>query len=227
MRNVAKFILLPLIILVVVAILIQMASPAAPSQSLIITTPESPVANWIETDAQGVKLGINVPPGWHGRKTDAGILIAQRPNKPNTSGMQAHMFVRSMTEFQLPVPSQTNEAWSVLKQVADNKRYTGGALVSEPYGFDWGGHDAAYYLLNDGDQHVMLVMAMMTQTLDQLITFNISSSWGDGDTIRDFLPDYLSACSINGQQVDSSAVEHLPDPLMFPVADQQMVKTPQ
>jgi hypothetical protein len=128
------------------------------------------------------------------------------------------VFVRLLTDFQLPLPGSGNQAWAALKRVVQDKHYMREALVSEPYGFEWSGHDGAYYLLNDGHQNVMLIMAIIPST-ERLVTVSIRSPWSEGQTIRSRLPNLLSACKINGKVLDTAALDHLPDPLVFPEAE--------
>lgn len=220
MRAVVKF--LPVFLLVfallVLAVLFQTTSPSS-STPLIITSESS---QWIENQTHGVRLEVDIPAGWQGRKTEGGIVFAERTTalsyNHQSEGIQAHVFVRLLTDFQLPLAESHNEAWSALKQIADDKHYTRDAFVSEPFGFKWGDHDAAYYLLNDGHQSVMIIMAM-TLASERLVAFSVSSPWSEGQTIRSILPNLLNACRVNGIQLDSSALDHLPDPLVFPEAE--------
>jgi hypothetical protein len=218
-RAAAKFVIFPLLIVFVIALVLLLKTTPPPPPAPLIVTSES--SEWIENQTHGVNLEIDVPAGWQGRKTEGGIVIAEHASALNadhqSEGIQAHVFVRLLTEFQFPLIQVSNEAWWALKQIADDRYYTRGASVSEPYGFEWGGHDAAYYLLNDGRQKVMLILAI-TPASERMVTFSISSPWDESQTIRGLLPDLLSACKINGQPLDPGALDHLPDPLVFPEA---------
>ncbi len=220
MRVVVKFVLIPLSILILIAMALMFRTPPPVSPTLLVATSAS--AQWLENLAYGLRLEINIPTGWQGRKTENGIVVAEQASALSSDhqpeGVRAHVFVRLLTDFQLPLPGGGNQAWAALKQVVEDKHYIREALVSEPYGFDWGGHDGAYYLLNDEQQKVMLIMAIIPAT-GRLVTFSISSPWSEGLTIRRVLPGLLRACKINGDMLDTDALDHLPDPLVFPEAE--------
>lgn len=220
MGAVVKFVPILLIVLALIGLALVFQTPPPSASIPLVVTAES--SRWIENQTHGVRLEVDIPAGWQGRKTEGGIVFAEHSAAINydrkSEGIQAHVFVRLLTDFQLPVPEATNEAWSALKQIADDKHYTRGAFVTEPYGFAWGDRDAAYYLLNDGYQNVMLIMAM-TLASERLVTFSVRSPWNESQTIRNILPNLLNACKVDGKQLDPSALDHLPDPLVFPTAE--------
>lgn len=174
---------------------------------------------WHEVDADGVALGLWVPAGWEIQDTDDGLLLAEDfatiASGMEMKGMQIHVFVRSIHDFP-HVPEAKNMAWGVLKEIIHDPDYIGEALVSEPVGFDWDGHDAAYYLLNDGDGSKSILMAVALETPQKLIVCNFTSPANQSQRIRAMLPEILSTLTINGVNMDMSPLHSLPDPFVFP-----------
>lgn len=108
----------------------------------------------------------------------------------------------------------------MLKQIIEKPYLIGHARVSEPAGFEWDGHDAAYYLLNDGEGNRSVLLAFALQRPQRLVVCNFSSPAADAHNIRAMLPSVLSSLTINGTSMDISAINSLPDPLDFPGEDE-------
>src|SRR5262249_18974617 len=176
--------------------------------------------DWEQVDVNGVRLSIVVPRGWKVHKTGEGLVIAERFSTMETSatgmGIQINLFVHTLDGFDLPNGDDTNVAWAVLEQIIQQPTYIGNAQVSAPSGFKWDNHDAAYYLLNDGDGSLSVLVAVMTTDPERLVVCNISSPARQASRIRDLLPQVLSTLTINGIKLDISALNDLPDPLQFP-----------
>jgi hypothetical protein len=202
------------------------ATPTVEPTSTAERTPEAtPITGntnaWEQVDVRGVRLGIQIPDGWEAQKTDDGVLIAEHFGtiESNSDGMLIYLFVHSLDGFQLPASTTANVAWAALEQISKKREYIGDALVSAPAGFDWNGQDAAYYLLNDGDGNLSMLIAVAISTPQRLVVCRFISPASQADQIRDLLPVVLGTLSINGITMDMDALHDLPNPLHFPQAE--------
>jgi hypothetical protein len=167
---------------------------------------------------KGVRLGIQVPTGWEVQNTEDGLLMAEHfgPMDSGTMvyGMQIHLFVHVMAD---EAASGTNIAWSALKEITAQPSYIGKARVSEPKGFDWDNHDAAYYLGNNGDGNLMLVIGVALGDSGRLVVCNVTSRVDKVARIRTLVPQVLSSLTVNGATMNTGdLMVALPDPLVFP-----------
>jgi hypothetical protein len=176
---------------------------------------------WADLSSDGVELRLKVPSGWQARSMDNGILVAQEftpmyvGDIHHLRGLQFHLFIHPMTEFNLPVDT-TNAAESILNQIVRIPDYVGGAAVSTPRGFHWDQYEAAYYLLNAGDGTLTMLLALVLQNPPRLIVCNINAPTEKAAHIRTALPLIFRDFSVNGTQLDVSALYRLPFPLEFP-----------
>jgi hypothetical protein len=179
-------------------------------------TEEAYIDDYVEVESNGVRLGISVPWGWKAHKTPVGLMMTEHYTSAPIAGMEVHIFVHTLTGFDLPTGNDANIALAVLTQIIHDPQYLGRAAVSEPKGFDWDGHNAAYYLLNTGDGNVTMLVAVIIQKPQRLIVCNISSPDERSQSIRVMLPTLLATLTINGVVMDTAAVNALPVPLVFP-----------
>jgi hypothetical protein len=119
-------------------------------------------------------------------------------------------------QFRWPAETDVNLAWYILKQVVHDRSYVGDANISEPVAFDWDHHDAAYYLLNNRDGTVTMLLAMGMPNGHSLVVCHISVPDDQAQRIREELPRLLESLTIDGQVVNVDALRSLPDPLVFP-----------
>lgn len=201
---------------------------SAPTAIIATMTPDETELGYIETNVSGVRMRVDIPEGWEAKETNDGVLMAEwlnRVGSPSPSGMQVHLFVRSMDDFKLPSEDHINVAWSVLNQIIRDPSLVGDGAATEPQGFEWDGMDAAYYLMNTGDGSVTLLIAVSLKSPLRLIVCNISSPNERSHFIRFMLPQLLHNLTINGSTLDISAVEVLPNPLVFPDYETPEAKT--
>lgn len=206
-------------------------SPPTASETPILAPTETPgptrsaEPTTIESELNGVQVGVSVPAGWEWRQTDEGLLVSERFASMEWGstllGVQAYFFVRALNEFDVPEEEDHNIAWVVLKQIIEMPKYIGKSSVSEPYGFTWDGHDAAYYLLNNGNGNVTMLMAITMHSNDKLVICNVSSPMEKASSIRVSLPQLLGTLTIDGVRMNAAAVDGLPDPLEFPPPPKQ------
>ena len=152
---------------------------------------------------------------------DGGILIAEERGPMHNSGkllgMQIYVFVYSVSSFPTTLTSDDHPAQSVLQRIVTQPSMIGDSAVTYPETFTWDGKDAAYYLLNDKNKNVSLVMAVMLEDQSQLVAINISCPRSKASSIRKALPDLLDELWVNNELMSTSVLEALPDPLVFPI----------
>jgi len=192
--------------------------------AVITQTPDvSPIPSdtWAVLDTTGINLKVKIPTGWEMDNTDSGIILTEHMGKPETGGILegivVYIFIPPLDEFPVNQTEDTNVAWQIMKQIIKNPDYVGNALVSEPVAFDWDRHDAAYYLLNNRDGTVTLLLAIGLGDDQRLAVFHISLPEDQADRLRPMLPELLGSLTIDDIAVDVSALRQLPDPLVFPV----------
>lgn len=218
------------IVILLVFLALALVSCRFPSEPAIVIdktedpatpTPTAESVVWTQYDSAGIQLRIRVPDGWQTYQTDAGIVLAEHigsgENGGQLEGILIHIFVPHMDAFDIPDDADVNMAWWVLNQVVHDPDYVGTALVSEPVAFDWDHHDAAYYLLNNNDNTVTMLLALGMPDAHKMVVAHISAPVTHADRIRPLLPELLDTLTVNDVAVDASALNHLPDPLAFPL----------
>ncbi len=192
------------------------------SESLLATPTNStsPTVKTISANLSGVQIALGIPDGWNGRKMDGGILIAEQRGSMHNSGkllgMQIYVFVHSISSFPLDVTTDDHPAQSILERIVTQPSMIGDSAVSHPETFTWDGKDAAYYLLNDKNKNVSLVMAVMMEDQAQLVAINISCPRSQAEAIRKALPEILDELWVNNALMSTTVLDALPDPLVFP-----------
>lgn len=224
-RAALKFVFIPIVLSVVAcswsaAAIPPTVVPTATLESTEASTTAIP-GSLLEMDVNGVRVGIRVPLGWEMQTTNDGLLIAEHFGKMNSghvvSGMQMHLFIYSVDDFDLPPDGPgINLAWLALNQIIARPSLIGKAQVSDPAGFEWDLHDAAYYLVNTGDGNMMVVLAVAVKQPNRLVVCNIVSPVKKASLIRGLIPQMLSGLTLDGTRMDSKALTLLPDPLLFP-----------
>lgn len=190
------------------------------STTMAVKTQAMPHEQWTRHQGDNVDLAIVVPDGWETYNTDAGIVLNEYASAtipdPTLRGILVHIFVPYIDRFSRPSTADTNMAWWVLKQVVSNPDYVGSALVSEPVAFTWDHYEAAYYLLNNRNETVTMLLALGLPDHSDLVVCHISAPEDQSPRIRPLLSVILGSLRINGAAVDASSLDDLPDPLEFP-----------
>jgi hypothetical protein len=181
-------------------------------------TPETTAAidSWAHRSLEGVDIAIQTPPGWQAIHIEDGLLLAEHANLEAAEGALVYIFVYDIDELEPGDNVSPNLAWQVLNSVAQMPEHMENSVVSETVAFGWSGHQAAYYLLTDRDHNHTMVVALALPSEGKLVIANISTPAKDADRIREVLPIVLSDLTVNGERMDVSALDELPDPLEFP-----------
>lgn len=179
---------------------------------------EEPTSRWLETEMNGVTLGLWQPINWETDMSD-GLVLAEHtvaPNQAAEEGILVHCFVPPTEEFRNPHPDE-NYAWQFLDWVVKMPNHTGwDVTMSDPEGFTWDGHNAAYYLMTTGDGVRGIVLAVALPNQHQIVACNVSASMSEAHRIRASLPQLMNGLMVGGSTLTSVALDVLPDPLPFP-----------
>ncbi|MFN8527441.1 MAG: hypothetical protein U0670_02380 [Anaerolineae bacterium] len=188
---------------------------------------------WLQLSINEIEVGIWLPAGWIADYQD-GLIMAEHVASFSTSsqglaGMLVYVFSPSLDRFDTATAepltpsvgesSDHNMAWSILTQAVHKPDMIGSAAVSEPVGFKWDGHDAAYYLLTDPDGIHMLVLAVALPNSKMLvINVSVPPDFDDSEdgNLRDLVPAMLDGMTVNEAVMHGEGLEALPDPLVFP-----------
>ncbi len=219
--------------LIAAAFLFAACQPTVPTETSTETpaTPQSDSgqdSQWLETEMNGVSLGMWKPGGWETDLTN-GLVLAEHTNSTNSmidAGMLVYVFVPPIDEFEIGA-DDTNIAWTVLNQVVKMPSHTGrDTAMSTPAGFDWDQYGAAYYLMSSGDGIKALVLALaLSKEPPRVVVCNVSVPASQAGRIRAMVPDLLDGLTINGRVFDGNTLAALPDPLPFPAYSIASVST--
>jgi hypothetical protein len=198
-------------------------SAAEPLRRGFINTGESGAPQFINAEMSGVRVGLPVPPGWAADNID-GLIVAEHLSPMNggapAPGLLVYAFVPPLERFEVPAHDSANVAYHVLNQVVRMPTEIGSDVVATaPEAFTWGGHDAAYYLLNSADEIKTLVLAVETVANGRLLVINISAPGSQAERIRPLLPLLMDGVQINDVALDGEELDQLPAPLRFPTRD--------
>jgi hypothetical protein len=175
--------------------------------------------DWVETEMNGVSLGMWKPAGWEIDQSQ-GLVLAEGKDTPQglvAGGMLIYCFVPLVDEFGVNGDDESNFALAVLAKVVKMPSYTGHDIaVSLPVGFTWDDHQAAYYLLATGAGMRALVLAVALPGEGKVVACNVSISMSQAYRIRTMLPQLLDGLTVEGRVMDGAALDALPDPLPFP-----------
>lgn len=176
--------------------------------------------SWKQVDADGVLLGIGVPLGWSAHRAQAGLLLAERSapigEDSNTAGMELHIFVSRMEQFEGFTDSVENPALHALRQAVGDNDLIGNVLATEPSSFEWDSHPAAYYLLSDGRDSLGVVIGFALEASERLVVLNLSAPKDQRESIRGRLYELLTGFTVNGDELNPDALDAIPDSLAFP-----------
>ena len=203
----------------------QTTSPTSTTTADTMTEPpdtEVPAVTretaWVNFALEGVRLSLRIPYGWEGDTTDEGIVLAEHIGDMTSGGVldsvQVHCFVHPVDG--MTTPDELNQALDIVSKIVHDQSYISpNDRVSTPVGFTWDGYDAAYYLLNNGDGSLKLMLALAISA-ENLVACSISAPDGLAGRIRRAVPEVLESLTVNGRRLDGSSLHELPDPLVFP-----------
>jgi hypothetical protein len=194
-----------------------------PDESHVNFTFKPPVESLDEEtvtwSADDVEFHLNRPEDWEIHNTEHGVILAEYIGSAADgylTGLQVHVFVPNMDDMDANVPDCMNAGLNFLDPVVIDTEYVDDSAVSEPAGFMWDGYDAAYYLVDNRDGFVSMVIAVAVPDSRQFVACSVTAPHAQHDRIREYLPQLLDGLTINGVTLDSDALEALPNPLEYP-----------
>lgn len=203
-----------------------------PIDTPVIQSTEDPSSaaeapDWVETVMNGVRLGMWKPADWEIDQSQ-GLVLAERNYSPQgivVGGMLINCFVPLVDEFGV-TEDQSNFALAVLARVVNMPSHTHDVTVSQPVGFTWGEHRAAYYLMATGTGMRAMVLAIALPDESKVVACNVSVTMSQAQRIRAMLPQLLDGLTVDDSEMDGSVLETLPNPLPFPIYSPRYNRVP-
>lgn len=174
------------------------------------TSRSNDAPEWIETDINGVDLGVWVPGGWQYDDT-AGLTLVEHMGSIDTgapaSGISIYFFVPELDGIVDQNRNHANLAYAALRQVARSPELIGGAQVSSPVQVKWGEVDAAYYTFTAPSDVQGWVIAFAVPNDDKILVTNITAPQADLNRLQDILPALLNDLRINRERLGEDAAD--------------------
>lgn len=214
------------LILTLAVVCLSVAACQSQAVAATITPPPSPsvsdVATTVEFVSEGLTVSLPKPAGWKSFRTDYGVVIAEKLGSVAEAGalqgLMVYVFVMPMSEFNAPTPdASVNHAQHILTLIAHDKSYIGTAHATDPIGFDWDGHAAAYYLQTEaGARHHTIVIGVSVPDKNVMVIGSLSAPSEKIPQMHATLREFFGALTVNDVGMSRTALDALPDPLPFP-----------
>lgn len=185
----------------------------------ILATPSAVMDEQVVTfHVADILVQIHRPPDWEYYTTEHGIVLAESvAGDGQLDGLLTHIFIPPLDGFSVNVSEENNHALTILRQVIQHKSYIGDAVISEPIPFQWQEMDAAYYLMDNGEGNLTIVMGVVPLNSDHLVVVSVSAPEDQAARIRYEVPLMLAEFQVNNLMLEGDDLEAvLPDPLTFP-----------
>ncbi|MCL4255309.1 MAG: hypothetical protein KJ043_16230, partial [Anaerolineae bacterium] len=116
-----------------------------------------------------------------------------------------------------PISDTDNRALNTLTRILAHPDYVGDATVSSPLPFMWGNLECAYYLMDNGEGNLTIVIGILDPQTNHLVTVSMSAPQDQQARIRAMLPTLLDGLTINNYTLSGVVLDDiLPNPLVFP-----------
>lgn len=213
-------------ILTIFIIIISGCAPDAEPDDAVRLMPTS-TPTTVET-IQVVNLSLNdialtlpYPSEWESYTTEYGVVLAEYLGSVATEGQLGgiliHLFVPPLNEMDLPVSDNDNRALNILSKILAYPDYVGDATVSTPLPFIWDNFECAYYLMDNGEGNLTIVIGILDPQTNRLVTVSMSAPQDQQARIRTMLPILLDGLVINNYALSGVVLDDiLPNPLVFP-----------
>lgn len=169
---------------------------------------------------ENVDIRIQHPKDWEYHTTDYGVVLIESIDTVATEGMLSglitHVFIPPLGDLSLNAAEGRSTALQMLEDITRTEDLMNNAATTQPTPLMWSGLDAAYFLMNNGEGSVTLVIGLTPPEDRHLITVQISAPLDDADRIRENLPRLMQNLSVNDILLDHTELESLPEPLVFP-----------
>lgn len=219
--------------IVIVTLLVMLisgcASDAEPQYAVRLLptptpTPDISTPHLVSLALNDISLTLPYPQTWESYTTEYGVVLAEYLGSIATegqlSGILIHLFVPPLDGVNLLLSDTTNRALLILNEILAHPDYVGDATVSPPVPFMWDEFECAYYLMDNGEGNLTIVIGILDPKTNRLITVSTSAPQDQQGRIRAMLPDLLDGLTINNTVLSGSVLDQiLPDPLIFPHHD--------
>ena len=175
----------------------------------------------IQVRVDDVDLSVRLPPRWEYYSTEFGVVLTEKidvtAGEGQLGGLLMHVFVHPLNDLNISTATGGNVAHSILDTIVHNPDYIGDALVGPVYPFNWGDHDAAYYLMDNGQGSRAIVFGIQTDRSRSLIFCHVSTPVNQVARMREVLPQLLDGIEVNGVVLNPAVLNAvLPGELVFP-----------
>lgn len=181
----------------------------------------------------GVEISIHKPANWELFPTQDGVILSENVGGIEQVGVLRGMFIyvwvpplESVSEVGTGVPSLPptanaaaagNLAWNILNNVITDPVFIGDASAFAPVAFEWDNHDAAYYLANERNEKVMIVLGVMLSGSQRMVASTIAAPANNTPEMRAVVLQMLGSLRVGDHTFSAETLaQHLPDPLQFP-----------
>lgn len=215
--------------IVIICVLLIIITGCVPSSEpddgarVIATQPPTPTttSELVTLTLEDITLTLPYPKQWETYTTEYGVVLAEYLGSVATEGQLGgiliHLFVPPLAEMDLPISQSDNRAMTILREIIAHPNYVGTATVSDLRPFVWDGLDCAYYLMDNGEGNLTIVIGIFDATSNKLVTVSMSAPQEQQERIRTALPILLDDLVINHQQLSGTTLDALlPTPLIFP-----------
>lgn len=184
-------------------------------------TIETIAENAIQFRVQDVAISVQHPPQWETFTTEYGVVLAESLNTVATEGqidgLFIHVWLPPLEDITLTADSNSSRALRILRQIVTNPDYVGDARVSAPQPLSWEDMDAAFYLMDNNEGSLTIVLGIVEPQSGAFVAASVSAPARQMARIRAALPDLLDGLTIGERSLSgASLAAALPDPLQFP-----------
>lgn len=168
-----------------------------------------------------IALTLPYPSDWESYTTEYGVVLAEYLGSVATEGQLGgiliHLFVPPLDGVDLPISDNDNRALNTLTRILAHPNYVGDATVSSPLPFMWDHFECAYYLMDNGEGNLTIVIGILDPQTNRLVTVSMSAPQDQQVRIRALLPNLLNGLVINNYTLSGVVLDDiLPNPLIFP-----------
>lgn len=168
-----------------------------------------------------IALTLPYPSNWESYTTQYGVVLAEYLGSVATEGQLGgiliHLFVPPLDGVDLPISDNDNRALNILTKILAYPDYVGDATVSTPLPFMWDNFECAYYLMDNGEGNLTIVIGIFDPQTNHLVTVSMSAPQDQQARVRAMLPILLDGLVINDYTLSGVVLDDiLPNPLIFP-----------
>lgn len=176
---------------------------------------------YVTFNVADVAVVVHRPQQWEYYTTQYGVVLAESLGSVavdgRLGGLLTHIFIPPLDEFTINAAEGSNRALTILNQVIQQPDYVGDAAVSDPIPFQWDAVDAAYYLMDNGEGNLTIVVGVLPANSTRLVAVSISAPEDQAGRIRQEIPLLLTEFRVNDLILNGEDLDGiLPDPLNFP-----------